>query len=58
MVLTAPPEIVRTVDITVTMNQAFALADLIILLDKESYDYKQLRDVGFELHKKAKALHK
>jgi hypothetical protein len=56
--ITAPPHIPKTVDITVTMNQAFAMADIISMLDKNSYEYKQLTEVGQELHKKAKKLHK
>ena len=56
--LTAPPQKLKLVDITVTMNQAFALSEMIIMLDKNSYDYKELKEVGRELHEKAKKLHK
>jgi len=56
--LTAPKQELDHVDIAVTMNQAFALSDLILMLDKNSYDYKQLREIGRELHEKAKNLHK
>jgi len=57
-VLTAPTQEPKTIYITVTMNQAFALSEVILMLDKDSYDYKELKEVGRELHEKAKKLHK
>jgi len=56
--LTAPKHAEQTVNITVTMNQAFTLSEVIFHLDNSSYEYKELREIGRELHREAKKLHK
>ena len=54
--LTAPKSEERTINITMTMGQAFLISDMILEMDKDSFKYKQLNKLGCKLHKKAKEI--